>query len=88
MLQGDDGRIWTLQPDQIVDRASDENQLQPIDGDEMQLRMLAELPDGFQVYRTQHYLVVYNSSEPYARRVAGLFEQLYKNFFTFWKNQR
>lgn len=88
MLQTDDGRIWTLQPKQILERTSDETELDPIDADEIQRRMLEELPDGFKVHRTQHYLVVYNSSEAYAKRVAALFEQLYKNFFAFWKNQR
>ncbi len=88
MLQADDGRIWTLQPEQIDQRTSDDKPLQPIDADEMERRMLAEMKDGFNVYRTQHYLVVYNSDEVYAKQVAALFEQLYRGFFAFWKNQR
>jgi hypothetical protein len=88
MLHTDGGRIWTLQPKQILARKSDETELAPIDADEMQRRMLKELPGGFKVYRTQHYLVVYNSNEAHAKRVAALFEQLYKNFFAFWKNSR
>ena len=88
MLQADDGHLWTLQPDQILERSSDESELQPIDADEMEQRMLAEMPDGFSVFRTQNYLIVYNSDELYAKQVGALFEQLYRNFFTFWKNQR
>jgi hypothetical protein len=87
MLQADDGYVWQLQPEQIVERISDDEPLQPIDFDEMQRRMLAEMPTGFKVHRTPHYLIFYNCNEPYAKRVGILFEQLYRGFFTFWKNQ-
>ena len=49
MLMADDGRIWTVQPNQIVNRKSDEKALLPIDDDEMARRMVAELPKGFAV---------------------------------------
>ena len=88
MLRGDDGRIWTIQPEQIKQRKSDDTDLVPIDDDEMERRMLEELPDDFKVYRTANYLIVYNSNESHARAVGALFEQLHKGFFTYWKNQR
>lgn len=88
MLRADDGRIWILQPEKITDRKSDPSPLVPIDADEMQRRMLAELPDGFKVYRTQHYLIPYNCNQRYVKRVGLLFEQLYSGFFTYWKNSR
>lgn len=88
MLQGDDGRIWTLQPEDIVKRSSDNQAFKAIDGDEMEARLLKTMPKDFKVYRTQHYIVVYNSSDLYAKQVASLFENLYRGFFTFWSNQR
>ncbi len=88
MLQADDGRIWTLQPKQIAERKSDDTDLVPIDADEMEERLLKEMPSDFKVFRTQHYIVVYNSNEAYAKQVASLFESLYRGFFSFWKNQR
>ncbi len=88
MLQADDGRIWTLQPKQIIERKSDDTDLEPIDADEMEKRLLQEMPEDFKVFRTQHYIVVYNSNEAYAKQVASLFENLYRGFFSFWKNQR
>ena len=88
MLQADDGKIWMIQPDQIVDRTSNDQALKPLNNDQVAERLLEEFDDGFSIYRTQHYIVAYNSSEEYAKRVAALFEQLYRNFFTFWKNQR
>lgn len=87
MLQADDGRIWRVLVEQIIDRRSDDNPLEPIDADQAEHRILEEMP-GFAVYRTQNYVIVYNCHEAYARQVGGLFEQLYRNFFTYWKNQR
>ena len=88
MLRADDGRIWTLQPKQIKQRKSDAEPLKPIDDDEMEKRLLSKMPKDFKVFRTQHYIVVYNSNEAYAKQVASLFENLYRGFFAFWKNQR
>ena len=88
MLQADDGQIWTLQPEAIIARKSDERPFQPISPEEMQVRLKNELGSGFEVFRTQHYVIGYNSSEAYAKQVVALFEQLYRSFFVFWKNQR
>lgn len=88
MLQADDGRLWMLQPEQILSRMSDDSPLVPVDTDEAVRRVLAELPAGFDVYRTTNYAIVHNTSETYARTVGTLFEQLNKGFYTYWKNQR
>ncbi|MCA9139788.1 MAG: DUF1570 domain-containing protein [Planctomycetales bacterium] len=88
MLQSDDGRIWMVQPNQIIERKSNDEPLQPITADQMAARMKEELPQGFQVYQTAHYVIVHNTSDAYVRRVGLLFEQLYKGFYAFWKNQR
>lgn len=88
MLQSDDGRIWILQPEEIKDRKSDPAELEPIDPEEMERRVLAELPQGFKVYKTQHYLIFYKTNEAYVKRVGLLYEQLYRGFFTYWKNSR
>ena len=88
MLQGDDGRIWSIQPHQIVDRKSSDAELVPISADEMVKRMLEELPAGFQVYRTNDYVIFHNTTDAYVREVGTLFQQLHRGFFTYWKNQR
>ena len=87
MLQSDDGRIWTIQPDQILERSSDDKPLVPIDVDEMERRMLSELPAGFRSYRTGHFLFIHNTTDRYVQRVGGLFEQLHRGFFAYWRNQ-
>lgn len=88
MLQSDDGRIWMVQPEQIIERSSDDEELQPITPDKMGARMREELPAGFSVYQTAHYVIVHNTSDAYVKQVGLLFEQLYKGFYSFWKNQR
>ena len=88
MLQSDDGRIWTIQPEQITHRKTDDRALQPLSTDEIAKRLQQELPDGFRVYRTAHYVILHNTSDAYVRQVGQLFEQLYKGFYAFWKNRR
>lgn len=88
MMRADDGKIWVLQPDQIIKRQSTDAEFQAATPEQIAARMLDELGPEFSVYKTQHYLIVYNSSDGYAKQVGGLFEQLYRGFFAFWKNQR
>ncbi|MEM9644299.1 MAG: DUF1570 domain-containing protein [Planctomycetota bacterium] len=88
MLQGDDGRIWTFQPEQIQQRSNDGIPLAPIDESEISRRLLKELPSGFQIHRTSNYVIAHNTNGQYVRQVGTLFEQLNRGFFTFWKNQK
>ena len=87
LLLSDDGRIWTIQPDQITKRESDSKPFQPLTPDQLHQRM-QEVPNGFSVYRTANYLIVHNTNETYVRQVGRLFEQLHKGFYAYWKNQR
>lgn len=82
----DAGRLWTIQPDMIVQRTK-QPAGPPIDQETMARRMLDELPKGFQVYRTANYLLLHQGNEAYARDCGVLFEQLHRGFFTYWKNQ-
>ena len=63
MLQADDGRIWMIQPKQLIERQTNDQALTPLDEDQIEERLLEELQDGFAIYRTQHYVVAYNCSE-------------------------
>ncbi len=88
MLLGDDGRIWTIQPEQIADRQSDSEPLGVASSEEAVQRVMAELPNGFEVYRTTNYAIIHNTNEAYAKQVGLLFERLHSGFYTFWNNQR
>ena len=47
-------------------------------------RLLAELPPGFRVHPTTHYLIFYDTSPAYAQWCGSLFERLYMAFTNFW----
>ena len=47
-------------------------------------RILAELPAGFDVLVTKHYVVCFDTSRDYARWCAALFERLHEAFVNFW----
>ena len=87
LLLADDGQIWTVQPERIVSRESDDKPLQPITNEEAGQRLLAELPAGFQIHQTAHYVICHNTTDTYARWVGGLFEKAYTGFYSFWKNK-
>ncbi len=72
MIQTVAGRVWTIYPNEIVDRTSDDAEFVPITADAMQQQLTEQLPAGFDVFRTGHYIIAYNSSEAYARRVGRL----------------
>jgi hypothetical protein len=92
MMLADDGHLWTLQPEQIQKRTSVTGPLSVVSEDAMEQRLLEEVGGqpgeaDFAIHRTDHYWIVYNSSEAYAKRVGGLFESLYRSFYTYWENQ-
>jgi len=51
---------------------------------ELGRRLLAELPAGFNVHLTQHYVVCHDTSRDYARWAASLFERLHDTFGNYW----
>lgn len=87
MLQTRDGFIWTVTPEELIEHTTDDAEFKPLGRDELVMRILAELPAGFEVYRTDNYLVFHDTSKGYARWCAALFERLYRAFNTHWKGK-
>ena len=81
------GVLWAIQPQESLAREKDDLPFQRFDASQLQVRLLAALPEGFRVFTTAHYLVCYNTSTPYAQWCGALYERLYRGFFTFWKNR-
>jgi hypothetical protein len=86
LLELDDQRYELLQPDRIVAR-------QPLPGGppeesprEFGRRILGELPPGFDLHVTKHYVVCFDTSRDYAVWCAALFERLFDTFATYWSN--
>ncbi len=87
LLQTPDGRMHTLQPEAIVGRNSDAVEFQPLTADQLAAKLLAELPKGFRIHRTEHYVICHVTSDEYATWCGGLLERLYDGFHNFWKQR-
>jgi len=85
LLLAEDGQMWPLQPAEIQKREPLEGSFQPLDQDQLQARVLAELPGGFRVHRTAHFLVCFNTSPAFAHWWGSLAEKLYRSFYGYWK---
>jgi len=79
-----DGVLWAITPEQQVKHTADQVPFKPFSAEEMSKRLLAELPGGFDVRQTAHYLICYNTSRSYAQWCGGLFERLYRAFNNYW----
>jgi len=84
LVQTRDGEIWAVQPEELVRRGRDDRALEPLSADEMAAKVLAELPRGFEVHQTAHYVIVYRTSREYAQWCGALLERIYGAFTNFW----
>ncbi len=84
LLMTRDGTLWTIEPKQLVSRKQDAEAFRPLSRDELAEQLLSELPSGFEIYSTHHYLICHNTSREYAAWCGALFERLYKGFANFW----
>jgi hypothetical protein len=84
LLLARDGVLWAVPPEEQVKRTTDATPFHSLTRDEMSRRLLAELPAGFEVYKTAHYLILHDTSPAFARWCGSLFEGLYRNFRNLW----
>jgi Protein of unknown function (DUF1570) len=87
LLQTDDGALWLLESDQILSRTPLDESFEAVTPEDLGEQLLAELPSGFRVHATPHYVVCYNTSRAYAQWTSSLLERLYKAFTNYWQNQ-
>jgi hypothetical protein len=87
VLQGRDGVIRTVEPHDLLKCVHDDKPFIPYTPESLGKQMLRELPQGFSLHFTAHYVICYDTTKEYAQWCGGLFEQLYRAFATFWKNR-
>jgi len=87
LMESRDGKLWTVVPEQRVSRKTDDAPFTPFSADDLGTRMLAELPKGFDVHHTVHYVICYNTSREYAQWCGSLFERLYMAFNSYWTHK-
>ena len=86
LLELADQRYELLQPDQIVARRPGAAARPAATPRELGRRILGELPAGFDVHVTRHYVVCFDTSREYAVWCAALFERLSETLVTYWTN--
>lgn len=84
LLELADQRYEIVQPDTIVSREPLAALPLPPTPRDLGLRILAELPPGFDTHVTRHYVVCFDTSRDYARWAAALFERLAEAFRNAW----
>ncbi|MCS5616938.1 MAG: hypothetical protein NZ658_02965, partial [Pirellulales bacterium] len=84
LLEHEDGRYELLQLDQIEDRTS-ATAAEPAGARAFGQRILADLPAGFDLLVTKHYVVCFDTSRDYARWCAAVFERLHDAFGNYWR---
>ena len=89
LFQRNDGQLMILQADDIAGKVKENNATPPISQKEFAEQLLEELPEGFKIHKTDHYLVAYETERAYAKWIGNLYEgKLKKSFKRFWKNRR
>jgi len=87
LLLARDGVLWPVPKEELVSRRSDDQPFTPLSRAEVGKKLLEELPDGFKIHTTKHYLICYNTSPAYASWVGGLFERLLGSFTNYWNRR-
>ena len=82
-----DGQLRTLLSEEVVSSTPTAAPMEPMLGAEVGQSVIAELPPGFKVTETKHYVLVYNTSDIYVDWVGKLFERLYRGFYNYWRNK-
>ena len=87
LLQTPDGVLWTIDNDDVIDTTTTDEPFEPLDADELSDRLLDELPAGFDIHRTTHYLICHDTTKAYARWCGSLFERLQMAFTNYWSRR-
>jgi len=84
LLEHESGRYELLGPKEILVRTEAAAPDQLLSPPELGKRLLAELPAGFQILTTKHYVVCFDTSRDYAKWCAAIFERLHDAFGIYW----
>ena len=84
LLEQADGRLDLFQPATIASRTPIPPPAAAETARDLGGRILGELPTGFDLLITKHYVICFDTSRAYAQWAAALFERLHDGFTNFW----
>jgi hypothetical protein len=87
LLLGRDGVLWAVPPEEKIKLTRNDAPFKPLTREELAKQILAQLPPHFDVLKTAHYLIFYDTSKAYASWCGSLFERLYLAFTNFWSRK-
>ncbi len=87
LVLASDGELWAVQPDELVSQSSDETPFAPLAREPLARQLLKQLPEGFEIHQTTHYVICYSTSKEYAVWCGSLFERLYRGFTNYWTHK-
>ncbi len=87
LLETDEGAMWPIMADTILDRSSDSEPMVPLGKEQLGQRLLQEMGPEFQLHESKHYVVVHNTTRIYAKWCSSLLQRLQKGFLAFWKKR-
>jgi hypothetical protein len=87
LLLGPDTALWAIETKDIVRRSANAEPFQLLDREALEKQLLSELPDGFRIHATKHFLICYNTSRGYAEWCGALYERLHVAFYDYWADR-
>lgn len=87
LLETGEGRQYTFEPADIISRSTDARPFTPMSGEALGEALRARLGGSFQIHRTQHYVIAYETSPAFAVWVGALFERLLRGFEAYWSQR-
>ena len=88
VVQSTDGRLHSISKSNGEFLTGGNARFKPLDADQVGRDVQQRLGTGFSVYRTQNYVIVYESSRDFAKWCGMFVERLNRTYYAFWKNQR
>jgi hypothetical protein len=87
LFESVDRQIRAVQPDELLGRKKSDSPFEPLSREQLKIELLAELPAGFEVYDTSHYVIAHNTSKAYAQWCGALYERLHGAFYNYWQRR-
>ena len=87
LLEERNGRIRQLTPAVIESKAASDVPFSPMTNDELGNDLLSQVPAGFEIHQTDHFVICSNSAEEYSEFVGKLLEKVFDQYFEFMSEQ-
>ena len=87
LLETDEGAMWPISGSDVLKRTSDSAKMTLLNKRQLGERLMAEMGPDFRLHESKHYVVVYNTTDKYAKWCSSLLERLQKSFIAFWKKR-